>query len=107
MAQQLNEKSKCGLDIHLQPPNTEPVFHFTQEDGYHGVAGLESITAWALDIFNSRVTVSECFRELYVVLPGGRSLLPCALTFAGSGQALKLVVTGTAAVSGVLWTYDL
>lgn len=88
--------------------SSEPYFHVMRPDGAHGTASLPDIRDWARqELDQPGEALAALYRELYIVLPGGRSLLPCAITFAGGERSPKAVITGTAAVSGVLWTTDL
>lgn len=97
----------CGGGFHHQHPSEEPVFHFVRRGGDHGVAGLETVRMWARGVREGLVTHREVFGELYVILPDGNSLTPCSITFAGTDDAPKLVINGTASTPGVPYTTSL
>jgi hypothetical protein len=108
MSDERNEVSRKALEEdgwHWRKPAPErPVFHYVKESGSHGVVGWDTVKVWAEEIYVNGVPRDFYYRELYVLLPGGRSLLPCAITIDQTGPfGWKAVVTGTASVSGELF----
>lgn len=100
-------KETCGHGVHSQYPDSVPTFHFVQTDGRHGIADLQTIRLWAEHIYENDAPHTDVYQELYVILPGGRGLLPCFLQVAGTAETPKLEIVGTASVSGVLYATDL
>ncbi|MER6605679.1 hypothetical protein ABT282_07135 [Streptomyces sp. NPDC000927] len=85
----------------------EPVLFYSTEAGDWCLSTLDLFRDNAQRIYDGEVGPRDVWRELYVILPGSSSLLPCALGFAGTDKEPKLLIQGTASVSGVLWTCDL
>lgn len=69
----------CGRGLHMQAPGSEPVFHFTQSDGYHGITYLDTVKAIARAIREDGIPVTENFSSLYILLPGSRELIHCTI----------------------------
>lgn len=100
-------KKTCGNGVHYHSPDSVPVFHFVQKDGHHGIADLMTVMSWARDIYSRSVPAEEIYRELYVILPRGRSLVSCTLTFGGTDNEPKLRVIDTGPIHAVLYTVGL
>lgn len=87
-----------------KPAPGNPVFHYVTERGSHGVVGWETVKVWADEIHTEDVPRDFYYRELYILLPGGVSLLPCAVTVDDTHPFdRKVVIVGTASVFGELF----
>lgn len=83
----------CGNGLHMQTPNhREPVFHFTQNDGYHGVTYLDTVKAWARAHDEDGVPLDQMYAQLYILLPGGRDLIHCTLVVVDGENGRELEV---------------
>lgn len=69
----------CGNGLHAQIPEAEPVFHFVQSDGHHGIAGLETVKAWARDIRDTGTPLYMIVSDLYILLPNTSEMIRCLL----------------------------
>lgn len=98
----------CGNGLHMQTPNQqEPVFHFTQYDGFHGITYLDTVKAWARAMREDVVPLREMAHDLYVLLPGSRELIRCTLVVADGEDGPEMEVEAlrpTALESNTLYT---
>jgi hypothetical protein len=97
----------CGHGLHMQAPeHTEPVFHFTEPEGFHGIAHLGIAKGWAREL-DGGTPLSEMFAQLYVLLPGGRDLIHCALVVVDGERGREMEIEAlrpTALESSTLFT---
>lgn len=101
MAYEINVPNvTCGNGLHMQAPGAEPVFHFTQNDGYHGITYLRTIKSWALTMREDGVPLAELTSSLYILLPGSRDLIHCTLNVVDGddGPELEIEALGTASL---------
>jgi len=82
----------CGNGLHMQAPAPEPVFHFTQNDGFHGIIYLDAVKAWARAMREDGVPLREMAHDLYVLLPGSRELIRCTLVVADGENGPEMEV---------------
>lgn len=97
----------CGNGLHMQAPGAEPVFHFTQNDGYHGITHLRTVKSWALAMSEDGIPLAEMVSSLYILLPRSRDLIHCTLNVVVGDDGPELEVEAlkaTALDSGVLYT---
>lgn len=97
----------CGNGIHLQLPAAEPVFHFAQGSGQHGIAGLENVKGWARRSVEQGEPLHLYTTDLYILLPGSRDMIRCALNVVDGDDGPELEVEALRATtldSGVLYT---
>ncbi len=99
-----------GLEIRHQVPGQEPVFHFVQRQGSHGIADLATVKSWVRSSIDEGVPLDEYTTDLYVLLPGGQELVRCVLTQietdGGPGLEVEAVDPGMLN-SGVVYTCKL
>lgn len=82
----------CGNGLHVQAPAAEPVFHFTQSDGFHGIVYLDAVKAWARAMREDGVPLREMAHDLYILLPGSRELIRCTLVVADGEDGPEMEV---------------
>lgn len=82
----------CGNGLHIQAPAPEPVFHFTQHDGFHGIIYLDAVKAWARAMREDGMPLREMAHDLYVLLPGSRELIRCTLVVADGEDGPEMEV---------------
>jgi hypothetical protein len=108
MAHLINVPSvTCGNGLHVQLPEADPVFHFVQSDGHHGVAGLDTVKAWARDIRDTGTPLYMIVSDLYILLPNTSELIRCLLvaTTGDDGPEMEVVaLRPTALESNTLYT---
>lgn len=101
----------CGNGLHTQTPAQEPVFHFSQLDGHHGIAGLETVRSWARSMHEDGVPLEEIVSDLHVMLPGGTRLIRCTLNVVGNDEdGLELEVEAlraTSLISNILYSCEI
>jgi hypothetical protein len=69
----------CGNGLHLEEPSREPVFHFVQPSGMHGIAGVATVKRWALAVHREGVPLYSYLSDLFILLPDRSELIPCIL----------------------------
>lgn len=99
----------CGNGLHFQNPNPlEPVFHFAQKGGYHGIASLETVKEWARLIREDGVTLRESVvTDLYILPAGGAEMIRCTLNIVDGKDGPEMEVEAlrpTVLNSGVVFT---
>lgn len=97
----------CGNGLHHEVPSADPVFHFVEPDGHHGVAGLETAKAWARSVWEDGVPFHEFISDLYILLPGSRELIRVTLNVAcpdGNPEMEIEALKATVLDSGVVYT---
>lgn len=109
MARLMTSLNNCTEGTHFQHPNPlEPVFHFVQDGGYHGIASLDTVKSWARDMREHGVKLHEtAASDLYVLLPGSTELIRVTLTVADgeSGDELEVeALRPTLLESNVVYT---
>lgn len=91
----------------MQIPSDEPVFHFAQLDGHHGIAGLALVKSWARSINEEGVPLAQYASDLHVMLPGGTRLIRCTLNVidCGNGPEMEIeALRATGPISNALYT---
>lgn len=84
--------SACGNGLHWQRAADEPVFHYVEPDGSHGIAKLGTARAWARGMREDGIPLAETVHDLYVLLPGSRELIRCTLVVADGDDGPELEV---------------
>lgn len=102
--------STCGNGLHWQRATDEPVFHYVEPDGNHGIAGLGTAKAWARGMREDGIPLAETVHDLYVLLPGSREMIRCTLVVADGDEGPELEVEAlraTALTSNTVYTCKL
>lgn len=104
--------STCGNGLHFQHPNPlEPVFHFAQKGGYHGIASLETVKGWARSMRESGTTLRESVvTDLYMLPANGTELIRCTFNIVDGEDGPELEVEAlrpTSLTSNILYTCKL
>lgn len=95
------------ITVGVDDSNGEAVFVTMHEDGTLQIVELDLVREWAELIYRGKGEARDFFQEMYVRLPGGKSLFPCVIRFAGSPDAPKMVVRSTSLTYGALMMVDL
>jgi hypothetical protein len=102
--------SACGGGLHWQRAADEPVFHYVEPDGNHGIAGLGTAKTWARGMREDGIPLSEVVHDLYVLLPGAREMIRVTLTVVDGKDGDELEVEAlrpTVLDSNVVYTCKL